>query len=245
VKSASFRPFSKSPVSQATRATRFFLGFVGDRDGDVGFGLVVDDGGAFGHGFVDGEDGGELFVDDLDLGEGGEGLLLGFGGDGGDAVADVADLGVEHEGVVGGGFRETLAGGDVGDARHVAMPEDGLDAGHLFGGGDVDGGQAGMGVGAPEHLDDEGVAGGEVGDVGGLAEGELLGIDLGDGVVDLLEVGGGVGGHGELLMSVSRIQDSEFRIRTCRIGKHGTWGYFLAAASWRSRTFLRADQIFS
>ena len=182
------------------------LGLVGDRNRDVGFGLVVDDGGAFGHSFVDGENGSELFVDDFDLGEGGEGLLLGLGSDGGDAVADVADLGVEHEGVVGGRFGEALAGGAVGDARHVAVPKDGLHAGHGLGGGDVDGGDAGVGIGAPEHLDDEGVARDEVGDVGVLAEGELLGVDLGDGVVDLLEIGGGVVAHGGLLRSGDRGQ---------------------------------------
>ena len=175
------------------------LRLVGDRDGNVGFGLVVDDGRAVGHGFVDGEDGREQLVLDLDLGEGGLGLLLGLGGDGGDAVADEADLGVEHEGVVGGGLGEALARGAVGDARDVAVPQDRLDAGHLFGGGDVHGDDLRVRMRAPQHLDDQGVAGREVGDVGRLAEGELHGVDLADGMVDLLEVFGLFEAHGILL----------------------------------------------
>ena len=83
---------------------------------------------------------------------------------------------------------------------------------HLLGGGDVDGGEAGVGVGAPEHLDDQGVAGREVGHVGRLAEGQLHGVHLADGVVDLLEVLGLFEAHGDpFKYSEFGIRNSEWR----------------------------------
>jgi len=189
-----------------------FLRLVGDRDGHVGLGLVVDDGGAVGHGFVDGKDGREQFVFDVDPGEGGLGLFGGLGGDGGDAIADKAHLGVEDERVIRGGFGKPLAGGAVDVPGHVAMPQDGFHAGHFLGLGDVNGLDAGVGVGAPEHLDDEGVRGDEIADIGILAEGELHGVHLADGVVDLLEVLGLFKAHGDpFKYSEFRIQNSEWR----------------------------------
>ncbi|OQC55408.1 MAG: hypothetical protein BWX54_01957 [Verrucomicrobia bacterium ADurb.Bin018] len=183
-----FQAFFDIAKVAANASHEVFLGLVGNRNGHMGFGFVVDDGGAFGHGFIEGEDGLELFIHHFDFGQRGLGLLLGFRGHGGHAVPDKAHLGVKHEGVVGRRFRETLAGSGMRDARHVAMPQHRLHAGHFFGGGNIHGDDPRMGVWAPEHFDDQGIARHEVGHIRRLAQRQLLGIHLGDGVVDLLEI---------------------------------------------------------
>ena len=208
----------------ADQCDEVLLGFIRNGDGDTRFGFIMDDGGAFSHGLIDGENGGEQFVLNLDLFQRGFGLFRRFSGDGSDAVADMTNLGVKDEGVIGRGFGVALAGGAVDVAGHVAMPEDDFHPGHFFGLGDIDGRDAGMGVGAPQHLDDQGIAGGQIADVRIFTEGQLLGIDFGDRVVDLFEVGSGIFAHGNA--PGLGVQDSGFWGKIIGSGFR-TWGFWL------------------
>jgi hypothetical protein len=115
-------------------------------EANIAFGIVMDQGRAFGDGGADGGDGGEGFdVDDQGFG-GVLGLFGGFGDDHGDGVTHVADLALGEDGVGRLDHRgavlavELPAAGDAAEAGFgdVFTGEDGDHARHGAGFGGVD-----------------------------------------------------------------------------------------------------------
>ena len=109
-------------------------------------------------------------------------------GHNGHRVAHIADGALQDVAVVGGGLRVGLACQGIADLGHVLPGQDAGNAGHPAGGVLADGLDAGVGVGAAEHLHHQAVTGHHVLGVHALAAGEGGAVQLGDGLIDEFQI---------------------------------------------------------
>ena len=106
----------------------------------------------------------------------------------GHRVPHIADGALQNVAVVGGGLWVGLARQGVADLRHVLPGQDAGNAGHPAGGVLADGFDAGVGVGAAEHLDHQAVTGHHVLGINALAAGEGGPVQLGNGLIDEFQI---------------------------------------------------------
>ena len=119
-------------------------------------------------------------IGDLDELHGLQGGLFRLRGDDGHHIPHKTDVPVDDQPVVGGGFGEGLARDGEPVPGHILPGENLHHAGHLFGGGGVDGLYQGVGVGASQQLDHQGIPG-DILCVHRLAQKQLHGILFPDG----------------------------------------------------------------